>query len=283
LNITDTLIVVLSDLHSGSTRALFPNREINFENGGNHRPNEEQAKIWKHFESCASSIREARKEKRLILIHDGDAIEGNPYNSTQFISRNLDDQSTIHIELMDWFMREIGYDKKRGDLLYYIKGTEVHTESKEHKIGKDLGAEQNIDGFHAFDKLDLVVNGKEIQCVHHGPSRGKGANAGNSLRNWLKNIWYDCIQDGLQIPDVMITGHVHTPVYNVFIQDWGESYKILHGLICPSWQLKTRYAYKAAAVQLNKIGLVHFTITAGGDILPPEFLLMRNHETKIKV
>lgn len=260
-NITDSLIVILSDMHSGSTKALFPNRIMQFENGGNHQPNDDQIEIWKHFEKCANAVKEARKKKRVILVHDGDALEGSPYNSTQFISRNLDDQVTIHIELMDWFMQQIDFEKKRGDLLYYVKGTEVHTESKEHLIGQDLGAEQNAQGYHAFDKLEVTINGKLHWFLHHGPGKGKGANAGNPLWNWLKHIYYSSIRDGIQIPDMVVSGHTHNPDYNVYTQQWGDGggdgYGVhqVHGLICPSFQKKTRYAYKVAPTEVNKIGI----------------------------
>lgn len=280
MNITDTLVCVLSDMHSGSTRALFPNRFVQFKHI-NHTPTPEQARMWEHFNASAEQVKQARQNKRLLVIHDGDSIEGQHHGSPQVITQDKAEQVEIHAELMDHFLQVAGFQD--GDKLYYVSGTETHTGDHEEQCAADLDAEENPEGGHVFDKLELSVNGCELWLTHHGPARGKGPNAGNGLRNWLRNTWYDCLADGLQIPDMIITGHTHAPCFQAYIQDWGESYRILYGLICPSWQNKTRFGYRVAPVQLNKIGLVYFDITAAGHILPPEFLLMRNHEQKIKV
>lgn len=280
MDITDTLVCVLSDLHSGSTKALFPNRFVQFKNN-NHTPTPQQRDIWKHFDECAQTVRRARGRKRLILIHDGDALEGSHHGSQQVITHNPVEQIDIHAELMDHFMRAVNF--KTGDKLYYVSGTETHTDDYEEQCAADLGAEQTAQGNHVYDKLELLVNGFEMWAVHHGPSRGKGPNAGNALRNWLRNVYFDCHSDGLNPPDMLITGHTHTPFFNAFITSHQDTYTILYGIIAPSWQMKTRFAYRVAPVEMNKIGLVHFDILASGDILPPKFLLMNNHEEKVKI
>jgi predicted phosphodiesterase len=280
MNITDTIVCVLSDLHSGSTRALFPNRFWQFKHC-NHTPVPQQVDMWNHFAVCTETVRDKRQSKRLIVVHDGDSVEGCHHGSPQVITQDKAEQVEIHTELMDYFMRTVGFTG--GDKLYYVTGTETHTGDNEEQCAADLEAEENPAGGHVFDKLELNINGREIWCAHHGPSRGKGPNAGNGLRNFLRNIYYDCIADGLQIPDMIITGHTHEPSFQAYIQDWGDEYKILYGIICPSFQSKTRFAYRVAPVQLNKIGLVHFEIDASGNILPPKFHLMKNHERVIKV
>jgi predicted phosphodiesterase len=282
MNIKDTLVIVLSDLHSGSTVSLFPNRFWQFQHT-NHTSTPLQVELWKHFELCVEAIKQARRKRRLIVIHDGDAIEGANLGSHQVITQNPLEQVEIHTELMDYFLRHVGFCKKSGDLLYYVSGTEVHTDDNEERCAADLDAECTRAGLHIFDKLELTINGVEIWAAHHGPSRGSGPNAGNTLRNWLRNIHYECLSDGLQMPDMIVTGHTHTPCYQCYIQDWGDGYHILHGIICPSWQSKTRYAFRKAPVQLNRIGLVSFEITASGNIIPPKFMVMKNHEEKVRV
>ena len=280
MDIKDTTLVVLSDLHSGSTKALFPNKLKQFKHG-NHTPTPDQRDMWKHFESCAKQIREIRKRKRLIIIHDGDALEGSHHGSHQVVTHNPVEQIDIHVELMDYFMREVRF--KDEDKLYYVSGTETHTNDYEEQCAADLGAEQTAQGNHVYNKLELTVNGFTMWNVHHGPGRGKGANVGNALRNFLKNTYFDCLADGIKPPDMIISGHVHEPLFGAYIAWKGEKYHITYGIISPAWQSKSRFAYRVAPVSLNKIGLVHFDILASGDILPPKFILMANEEEKVWV
>jgi hypothetical protein len=215
-------------------------------------------------------------------VHDGDALEGSHHGSHQVVTHNPVEQIDIHAELMDQFLSGVNF--KDGDKLYYVSGTETHVNDYEEQCAADLGAEQTPEGNYVYDKLELVINGFETWFVHHGPTAGYGANVGNAMRNYLKNkIYFDCKANNIKPPDMLITGHVHQPLFGVYVAWEGTNYQIVHGIISPAWQLKTRFAYRVAPVALNKIGLVYFDILTSGDILPPEFLLMDNHESKVKV
>jgi hypothetical protein len=263
----DTLIVTLSDMHSGSTTALFPNRFWQGEHN-NHTPTQQQKSIWEHFEYCAKLIKQKRNGKKLIVVHDGDALEGVHHGSLQAITMLKNEQVEIHTDLMDYFLSAVGFTK-RTDKLYYTLGTEVHTDDNEELCADDLGAEENPEGGHVFGLLELTVNKRLLWFTHHGPTSGKGANQGNAFRNFLRDIFFDTIKNGDTPPDFVVTGHVHDPLYQMFVQNYKDSYHVVHGIINPSWQMKTRFAYKVAPVTKNKIGLSLFEITSTGDIRPP--------------
>ena len=269
----DTLIVTLSDMHTGGVTALFPDRFARFPDESSHTPSSKQQKIYAHFKKCAESVAVARKNKRLIIVNNGDAIEGNHHNSQQIRPRAKLDQIDVHVELVNTFKKDVGY--KRGDLLYYTKGTEIHSSDAENQIGKELGAVQDNNDLYAFEELRLDINGKRIWWTHHGPTAGKGPNKGNGFRNWLRNKFYDEVNEGTTPPHMIITGHTHDPYWQIFIARYKGEYFPVRGLICPSWQQKTRYAYKVAALDLNKIGLQYFTVTADGMIGDPVELLMK--------
>ena len=265
----DTLVVPISDMHSGGTTALFPNRFLQFKHG-NHTPVKQQKAMFKHWSFCAEKIAKERKGKKLIIVHDGDAIEGYHHNSHQVVTMLEEEQIEIHVELMDFFLKAVG----GADELYYVTGTEVHTNDGESRIGEDLDAVPNGDLF-AYDELRITVNGQRLWFVHHGPTAGKGANRGNALRNWLKNIFYECLHEGMPPPHVIVTGHTHNPDWNNYVGRVDGSYHLVRGLICPSWQQKTRFAYKAAPLLTNKIGLQYFTITKDGLISDPVEWIMK--------
>jgi len=269
----DTLIVTLSDLHTGSTQALCPDRFMEFaQQGNNHTPNSKQVKIYEHFQYCAGEVLKARKDKRLVIVVNGDAVEGHHHNASQLIPCNEKEQADLHIELMGLFKKWTDYH--RGDLLYYTIGTEVHSKDYEHYIGEKLIAEQDTAGLYAFNDLKIDINGKRLWWTHHGPQPGKGHNKGNGLRNWLKVQFYEAVNEGKLPPHMMITAHVHNPWWDTFTGRYKGKYFPIRGLICPSWQQKTRYANGRIPFVLNKVGLQFFTVSGDGQIHDPVELIM---------
>jgi predicted phosphodiesterase len=270
--IQDTLIVPLSDLHSGGSTALFPNKFYQFQHS-NHTPTDQQKAMYQHFSACADQVLRARKNKRLIVVVDGDGTEGVHHNSLQVVTRLVEEQISIHIDLMDFFLRTVKFGKH--DELYYVKGTECHTGDVEDVIGNDLGAVPTADGLHAWDSLRLTVNGKRIWFTHHGPGSGKGAKKGNAMRVWLSDRFYEAVNEGEDPPHFIVTGHTHDPFYQVYVARYRGTYHALRGLICPSWQQRTRYANGKVPLDRNKIGLQYFSVSAAGDISDPVELLMK--------
>lgn len=264
----DTLQVVLSDLHSGSNYALFVNRAWRGEKDMTRIPSSKQQAIRRVWDEYIEIVKRARKNKRVILVHNGDAIDGDHHNSSDVCSRSPLNQADIHIELMNEFQKRIGW--QRGDEIYYTRGTQTHVNEYEDYIGREMNAV--MDGeYHVFDLLKLKTNGVVSWFVHHGPGRGAGANEGSPMRAWLKNIYHEATKDHTAIPDIVYTGHVHNPTYNDYIYRDKMNFRIIHGVILPSWQMKTKYAWEKASVSVNKIGGVVHEIKADGTICLPIF------------
>ena len=265
----DVLLVALSDMHSGSNTALFPNRFVRFKNGGSHTPNGKQELIYAQFQKMMDEVKKAREGKRVILVNDGDAIEGLHHTSMDVCIRDVEEQAALHTELMNVFMRGIKW--QRGDLLYYVRGTETHTTEKEQTMAEQVGAVQHPDGAYVADHLELSINGRLAWFVHEGAKAGKGANEGNGLRNWLRDIYYDALKDGISPPDAVYSGHVHKHTHQIYVaMDKGQP-RPIHGTILPSWQAKTRFGYKVASIDKNSLGGMMQLYTASGDIRPPYF------------
>jgi hypothetical protein len=263
----DTLVVTLSDMHSGSSRALFPDKALYLPKAEMKVvPSELQVKLHGHWKMCISAIKEIRKGKRLVIVHNGDATENLHHNITQVMSPSIEDHAEIHLDLMKGLLKDVGFSKKAGDKLYYVEGTESHTLTVENYIAKEVGAEvattQNGVDYYAFQELSIVENGRELWFTHHGAGAGDGASEGDGYRNWLKRLYWNRVKKGMKVPDMVVSAHVHKPIYQTYVQDWHT----LHGMILPSWQVKTRYAYRVAPFQRNDIGLAFFEISAAGDI-----------------
>ena len=118
----DALMVSLSDMHSGSDRALFPNWIVrkektaaNDDDPAGMVASARQIKIFKHYDYCAAEVKKRTGDKRLIVVHGGDATEGIHHGSIQIMSPNPKDHVNIHIELMDYFLSKIDFTRKRGE------------------------------------------------------------------------------------------------------------------------------------------------------------------------
>ena len=267
----DALLVSLSDMHSGSNFALFLPR-VWHGRKTSHAPRAAQQLIRERFEIFADGVAMSRKGKSLKLVVNGDAIDGDHHNSGDVCTTDIQEQADIHIELMNEFQKRIKW--QAGDELYYTRGTQTHVNEMENYIGRELNAVMDGDCY-VHDLLKLSVNGVVAWYVHHGPGGGDGANEGNALRNWLKNIYINALKDGSPIPDIVYTGHVHNPTYaplSVRLKDF--TFKNIHGIILPSWQLKTAYAWQKAPVSKNRIGGTMQVIKADGTIAVPKFSVM---------
>ena len=262
----DVLLVSLSDMHSGGSTALFPDYQMVFNHANQPalpiNPNPKQSAMYKHWVHCAQEVKRIGKGKRLIIVHNGDAIDGFHHGTIQLMVSNEAHQSQIHIALMDDFLKACGFSRKNGDEIHYTSGTESHTNWAEY------GISQHFQDAQYHDELKMTVNGREVWYTHHGANAGKGANEGNGHRNWLRDIYYDCLKWGTPPPDMVITSHFHKASYQAFIDGYRHT---LHGQILPSWQFKTRYAHRVVPFQRNDIGLTLTEVTAGGHIriIPP--------------
>lgn len=271
----DTLLALPSDMHSGSTMALFPHyRDLQ---GGfwqfkhtRYTPSCKQCDLADHWDACADKTAMARMGKRLIIVGMGDSVDGKHHQTLQLATHNPDEQMEVHVWLMQRFMKRVGFDRSRGDKFYVLSGTETHTQEKEDYIARELQAENNPDGSDIFDFLPLEINGKLFWFLHQGAGPGKGANIGNSLVSWMKNKYFELLEAGQRIPDAVISGHYHVPVYTTFTRN----YKTIHGVILPPFQLKTRFGYKVAAAERENIGLSTIDISANGNIVVNKPYLM---------
>lgn len=267
----DVIHVVMSDMHSGSNYALFLKNPWQGTKGNNHTATSWQVEIRKQFERYAEDIRQARQGKQVKLIHNGDAIDGDHHQSGDVCTTNALEQAKIHIDLMTEFQKLI--DWQAGDEMHYTRGTQTHVNQFENYIGEEMNAVPCGD-FYVHDALELETNGTYSLFAHHGPGRGDGANEGNSMRNWLRNMQQEATKDGTRIHDNVWTGHVHYPTYSSYIWREKMNFRTMHGIITPSWQLKTSFGWQVASTKRAKIGGAWQEIKADGTICTPRFSVM---------
>lgn len=261
-------------MHTGSSTALFP--QGGYKGDGeedNHiSPNNKQMEIRKIWARLMGEVASARKGKRLIIVNLGDAIDGFHHGSLQESIFKTKDQVEAHCLLMREFMKRVAF--KKGDELYYVMGTEIHVGETERQIGEELGAVKSDNGTHVHDILSIDVNGKVHVFAHHGKRRGGGQNEGNTLRNFLRDYRDDLEKDAIPCPDVLWSGHTHGHTWNTHIRRVrGGEFHELHGIICPSFQAKTRYVYGKVPFAVNSVGGTWVKIGVDGEMSRPHFVV----------
>lgn len=278
MKIEETILAVLSDMHTGGSTALFP--PTGYKGKGdddNHiSPNEKQKEIHPTFARFGGEVGKARKGRRLIVVCLGDSIDGFHHGSLQESLFKINDQCAAHLMLMREFMKRAGF--KKGDELYYVRGTEAHVGDTEDDTAAEIGAVKSETGRHVHEVLELNINGVLNVFAHHGKQRGSGQNEGNALRNFLRDIRSDRKKDGLPRIDVLWSGHTHGHTWATHIERDGANFHEMHGIICPSWQAKTRWALGKVPMAVNSVGGVYTRITIDGYMTRPQFVVQTTRD-----
>ena len=275
----DTVVAVISDMQVGSTVALCPPK-WNLYEGGTFHASPAQNIIHRQWIHSAKQVNEllteTRVRKRLVLVLNGEPIDNHHHDTPQIITKTPGEQIDMAITLLDEWMQLAGYEPKRGDCMYLVRGTSAH-EKGEHieQIGRDLAgvvpyrkdsSKTTKDGRYHHQKLRKMVNGELFQIAHHGLGRGtRPWTKENSISYALKSMYFECLDSNQPIPSVVVASHFHT-----FVQAYYHGkQKTMYGCITPSWQLKTNFVYRVAALEnLNSIGNLYFDVTKSGAIKP---------------
>jgi hypothetical protein len=261
------LFVFCADTHCGSTLGLIKPEPFNLFDGGTYTPTPSQMIIWKVWEEAWNKVREERKGKRLIIVHDGDAVEGFHHMTAEIVSIRDSEHEQIHVDCMEWAMKTAKFDASKGDAIYYVSGTEEHVGSgskSEERIAKDLdGVVPMNDHRYTWNAIRKSINGVYFDVSHHGGTGGNNLlNDENPLRSRVKNIYLDCIDQRIEIPRYWIRAHIHRYINAEYHGTQGT----IQGIILPSFQFKTGYVYKRMnnRVQPQDIGLVWVNVDKDG-------------------
>jgi hypothetical protein len=269
----DTIQAAVADLHIGSQFAMCANRRWTGLNGNVKNPNANQLRIIKHFANFADRLKELHKKKILKLILMGDLIDGVLHGTNEEWTSNPIEMTEVAIEIIAAFQKRAGW--QAGDELHCLRGTYVHTQDWEEKIGEELNAVQGANGYYSQDQVELETNGKVTWAVHQGASPGTGGNEGDPIRNWLKTTYFNNLRDKTKFPDILYSAHYHKPGYATY--GWRQGWDVvgnMHGVVCPGWKLRDRYVAKISRVEACSVGGMTQLITADGVVDTPQFFIM---------
>ena len=274
-----TVIAIPSDTHCGSTLGLIPPKQFPLHDGGAYEPSRGQKIIWNQWAHNWDIIKGERKGSNLVIVHDGDIVEGIHHDSTQINTSRVEEHENIGSQCMDYAMRSCGFNPSKGDKYYQVSGTEEHAgngSSSEERVAKDLDGVVPVyerdtfddEGMHksgryTWDRLLRTTNGVLFDIAHHGGSVGQRAwTSENGLYNKIKSIYWECLELGLPIPRYWIRAHFHTYVRAEYRGRRGT----ITGIMLPGFQIKTGYVYKARGFVMKPadVGMVWIVVEPDG-------------------
>ena len=244
-------VVVVSDLHFGSSTALCPPHGIVLEDGGRYMPNAAQKWIWSQWLAFWAVVREYRKRRvHTVIVMNGEFIDGFHHESTQLATNSPEIMADAALESFST-VAAIAHE------LFATLGTEAHSgkgAASDRSIARQLGARVNPEtGQHAFYELDLLRGGILFDIAHHVSGGSRYTTRGNGIRAEL----IDMLVERPEV-NVVVRSHVHT-----FAETGRNFGPRRHGVVTPAWQLKTAFGSRVTRQRVTQVGGIIYELQAG--------------------
>lgn len=236
---------MLGDVHVGSIYGLLPPDFVSSD-GGEKPQNEGQKYLW----ACWQDMKR-RTTKFAIdsVVVNGDLIEGKQpkQKCSELTLVAPNDQETAAVFLMrdlrNWLEKNTG----REVPFYFVQGTEYHegrgAEELESIAARVKGAniQSNLTGRYCKEVLDLAVDGVVVNFAHH---LGGGSGFTRSGVLDAEAMWAQITSSkGESVAaDLIVRSHLHFFMHVEHVNR--------HALLCPCWQLQTRFARHRSAYKL---------------------------------
>lgn len=229
-------LIVVSDLHCGSSVAILPPDFTNIE-GNAVKQNAIQRWYWQAWlEMCDEWLPAVTRGEPFALVLNGDLIDGLHHHTKEVVSLEIGDHIGIAIQILKPL-------SARAAATFVVEGTDCHSQNAEHGIARELEA-IGPDGLAVADKgksgawrrLDLTIAGLRCIFQHHITTSGRTWTEATGLGTALMNERLEAAAAGEVPPSVLISAHRHRP--GVYQTSSGLS------AVTGAWQALTRYARK---------------------------------------
>jgi hypothetical protein len=250
------LLVVLSDLHCGSTVGLLP-PDFTTDEGNSIGQTPCQEWLWGCWKDATENwLPSVIDSDPFALVVNGDLVEGLHHGSIQVISPNADD----HVKAAMDTLKPLA---DRAEKAFVTIGTECHTKQRENSIAVGLGAIRDPNTKRgAWDKLYMSVRGVPCRFMHHVSTTTRQHLRAGRLSIALANEQNAAASAGHTIPRVMGAGHCH-------IRDLYENSSAIF-FTTGAWQFGTRHLGKVAPAFLQcpepSIAVLDFRAGDAGDL-----------------
>jgi hypothetical protein len=259
-----TVVVALSDTHGGSRLGLMPPDVLLLDDTGPEprtwtpAQTSVQRWLWDCYVQDMAAVVELAGRAPIVLIHGGDATQGNRYPEA-CVSTRVSDQLAIALANIEQWYR---LKNLRSVVLAHGTGSHEFQEGSAPtvlaaELGKRYKKPRTVTTKHGL----LDVDGAKLDVAHHGAGPGGRAwLTGNELRYYAKSQMLDEITRGGVPPAAVIRGHYHHGVHET-VRVGGYT---TEAFVLPAYCGMTHYATQVTrSAYLLSCGLVALVIEGG--------------------
>lgn len=251
------ILAVVSDLHCGGITALCP-PVYRLAEQGYQRSNPAQQWMWKAWTSYWQSVRQMQLENpdaELVVVVNGDCIEGFHHASPQVMSIREDDMKNLAVACLKPHTR-------RAARVYVTRGTDSHVGEGgiwDDAVATDIGAIPDKAGnAPAWESLRLDLEGVVFEFAHHGKGSGREHTRGSGSRAMAADLAsYYWRKFGVRPPNYAIYSHIHQ------FNDTGIADFPVRVMTTGCWQTSTRFGSTIRPGRQPEIGGLLFLIDKG--------------------
>jgi len=253
-----THLLVISDLHVGSTLGLLPPEGATLDDGGKYLPNAAQTWLWLRYTEYGEEVRRRIKRgDRVIGVVNGDAVDCNSRTTQLWSSNDVDIVRAATAVLKP--LRDLCRDG-----FFIVRGTELHTRPSgqlEEAVAQALDATRwpATSDVRSLFYLPLVLGDYRFDLAHHGRTGRQVWTRMNAAGGAAVELTLEYLARGAVPPQVAIRSHTH------LYSDSGQNYPV-RMITTPGWQLQTAYGHRIAPGRLPDIGGLICTVDRELDI-----------------
>lgn len=251
---SETLLIIVSDLHCGSTVGLCP-PDYPLLDDGAWQLNKVQRWIWDHWTKWIHWVEDYTKDRPYVLLVNGDAIEGVHHGTKEVVHAD----PGIHVSIAVDCLRPLSRGASRT---YVVRGTGAHVgHSSEHAIGRAIGA-QEVDGVYSRHHWVFRVGPTVVSAKHHIGTVTRRSLRGTQLSVNLEEERAECAAAGHPMPDLLVRSHRHC--YGHYQTEDAQI------IVTPAWQALTSFGWKVVPSAIPSIGgvIVDWSFTGAPVALP---------------
>ena len=246
-------ILIVSDMHVGSSTAVCTKEPVTVDLNTSYRPNSLQRELLESWYECIDEL----TQKPTLLVINGEPCDGaNPKGSgKQSWSTNLQDQLNDAEKLI----REIPYKN-----LLFNRGSGYHVDQQGTNFEEIIAQNMKADKYKAFggsgftDYFSLVdIYGKHFNFTHHVGFNKWAAYRTTALAREMAGMVFE--SDKMGKADVIVRSHVHYFVHVEFVHT--------HGFTTPAWKYPDGHLFRGGTAGTTPdIGMVEVIVESNGDI-----------------
>ncbi len=221
-----SLLVVVSDLHCGSSVGLMPPDSENL--AGNtigFGTNYHQAWLWECWQDAQKQVAKIAGSDRYAVLVNGDATEGIHHRSPEVVATLIEN----HCQMAATALRPL---TEKAAATFVVRGTECHTHNVETYLAKLIGGRDEL----ARDKWHIDIHGCKVDATHHIGATSRAYLEASAMSIILGNARLNSVRAGHPVAQVYLRAHRHC----------GGVYSDGSGMLAVTggWQFLTRHGHK---------------------------------------